>query len=124
MSKYESIASRAIESATALEVRSALNPALWLCGIVTIPCLFISLFLSSPPTWLIVLICTPVAIASFGFMFLLVMDRDRLQSESFQLRKQELEMIEQKGDSGPKEISSVEFVSNTAIPSFSSSELK
>jgi len=39
----------------------------------------------------------PVAAAIIGFFFLLLFDRDKLQSESYQIRKRELEIIEQKG---------------------------
>ena len=95
------IATKAIEAGEKLTVRSALNPALWLCAIISIPALVIISFLDEPPTWLIVLICTPVITATLGFFFLLFFDRDKLQSEDYQLRKRSLEIIEQKGDAAP-----------------------
>jgi hypothetical protein len=38
-----------------------------------------------------------MAAAIFGFVFLLIKDRPYLQSEEFQLKKMELERIEEKG---------------------------
>jgi len=95
------IATRAIEAGEKLTVRSALNPILWLCALVTIPALCISPFLDSPPNWLVLLICAPVLAAILGFLFLLLFDRDKLQSEDYQIKKRTLEIIEQKGDSAP-----------------------
>jgi hypothetical protein len=92
------ILTKVIDAGGRLTVHSALNPVLWLCAIVTIPSLIISSMLTSIPLWLICLICSPVAIASVGFIFLLLFDRDKLQSEDYQIRKKSLEIIEQKGD--------------------------
>lgn len=106
------IASRAIEAGEKLTVRSALNPILWLCALVTIPALVVIPFLGSPPNWLVVLICSPVLAAILGFLFLLLFDRDKLQSEDYQIKKRSLEIIEQKGDSAPMliEPSSLEII--------------
>lgn len=95
------LATRAIEAGEKLTVRSALNPILWLCALVTIPALCITPFLDSPPKWLIIMICAPVFAAILGFLFLLIFDRDKLQSEDYQIKKRSLEIIEQKGDSAP-----------------------
>jgi hypothetical protein len=45
-----------------------------------------------------------------GFLFLLFFDRHKLQSEDFQLRKRSIELMEQKGDAGPRIIQSVEVI--------------
>ena len=108
----DSIAARAIASASALTVRSALNPVLWLCGIVTVPAVLIASVVPSSPWWLVALACTPVALAAIGFLFLLIFDRDRLQSENYQIRKQTLELIEQKGDLEPIDASTIEVIAN------------
>ena len=47
--------------------------------------------------WLIWLAFAPVVAAIFGFIVLLFVDRDKLQSENFQIRQIELEIIEEKG---------------------------
>lgn len=106
----EVIASRITEAGGRLTVRSALNPALWLCAIVAIPSLLISSFSSNPPGWLGFLVGGPVLIACLGYMFLLVFDRDKLQSEEYQIKKKTLELIEQKGMSGPMTVAAIEAV--------------
>lgn len=83
-------------------VRSALNPALWLCAIVAVPSAIAGTISPSPPWWINFLVVGPVGVTIFGFVYLLIFDRDKLQSEDFQIRKQTLEMFEQKGMSGPQ----------------------
>ena len=68
----ENIAAKVIEAGGKLSVKSALNPTLWLCAIITIPGLVISAFLKSVPIWLIILIMLPVSAAILGFLFLLI----------------------------------------------------
>ena len=99
-------ASRAIESGGRLKVQSALNPALWLCAIISTPALCVAGFSESPPNWLPWLIIIPVVIACLGFIFLLIFDRDKLQSEDYQIRKRSLELIEQKGMGSPVSLAS------------------
>jgi len=98
---WEKLTSKIVEAGGRLRVRSALNPMLWLCGIVTIPTLAIYGMLVfygfNPPWWLPALGFAPVATVIIGFFILLAVDRDKLQSEEFQIRKMELEMIEEKG---------------------------
>lgn len=109
---------RAFLAGERLRVKSALNPALWICAIVTMPGLFLCVQLAPPPSWLIVLIFLPVVIACLGFLFLLVFDSDKLQSEDFQIRKQSLEMLQQQSDDpAPRLIEAVEMISNPqALP--------
>ncbi|MCK5021726.1 MAG: hypothetical protein KAR54_00550 [Candidatus Pacebacteria bacterium] len=97
----DNIITKAIEAGGNLKVRSALNPILWLCAIVTIPALSGVLFFEATPNWLIILIFVPVITAIIGFLFLLLFDRDKLQSEDYQIKKRSLEIIEQKGDAAP-----------------------
>jgi hypothetical protein len=116
MSSWDTIISKAFHAIGMLTVRSALNPVLWLCGLVTLPSVVASTFMTVIPTWLIVLAMSPVATALFGFLFLLFVDRDKLQSESFQLRKQALELIEDKGDFKAIDASTIEVISNPDLP--------
>lgn len=97
MSIQEAVATKIVEAGGKLKVQSALNPILWLCGIITIPSLICYSLMENPPVWLIILAFAPVIVALFGFVFLLFVDRDKLQSESYQIRKLEIEMIEEKG---------------------------
>lgn len=113
MSFEEKISQKAIDAGGRLRVKSALNPILWLCAIITIPCVSALVYIDPPaPMWLIVLAFIPVVCAAFGFMFLLVMDRDKLQSEDYQIRKQSLELIQQKGDALPISSASIQSIAN------------
>ena len=111
MPKQSSLAAKIIEAGGKLTVRSALNPILWLCAIITLPTLAIVPFAGSRPTWLIALACAPVATAILGFFFLLFIDRDKLQSEDYQIKKRSLELLEQsKGDAAPRLIDPSEVI--------------
>lgn len=111
----ENIAAKVIESGGRLSVKSALNPILWLCAIITIPSLIAVPFVDKTPNWLIILIIAPVLTAILGFLFLLIFDRDKLQSEEYQLKKRSLELIQIKGQEKPN-IIDVEQVSAIINP--------
>lgn len=105
-----------------VSVKSALNPVLWICGLISVPSI-ISIGLTQNPSWVIVtLAITPVAIALIGFLYFMFSDPDRLQSESFQLRKQALELIEEKGSLAIIDASSIEVISNPDLPALQYSE--
>jgi hypothetical protein len=95
-----------------LRVRSALNPALWLCAITTLPASYIMAGMTNPPYWLIIIATAPVIAAIFGFLFLLIYDRDKLQSEDYQIKKKSLELIQEKGQKFPISAPSIEAIAN------------
>jgi hypothetical protein len=86
-----------MEAGGRLKVRTAINSMLWLCGIITTPCLLVYGIKPDASDWLLVCALAPEAAAIFGFIFLLIFDRPYLQSEDFQIRKMEIEHIEEKG---------------------------
>jgi hypothetical protein len=51
-----------------------------------------------------------------GFLFLLIVDRDKLQSEDYQIRKKSLEIIQEKGDVLPLSATSIDAISNPRKP--------
>ena len=123
MSFDEKISQKAIDAGGRLRVKSALNPILWLCAIITIPCVSALAYIDPPaPIWLVILAFIPVICAAFGFIFLLVIDRDKLQSEDYQIRKQSLELIQQKGDALPISSASIQSIANPIYDSLTSSE--
>lgn len=105
----EKVYTKALEAASSLKVRSALNPILWLCGIITIPAIMALSFTGRSEVWLIALALFPVGAAILGFFFLLIFDRDKLQSEEFQLRNRTLNIMQQKGQAIPYVVSSVDL---------------
>jgi len=99
-----------------LRVKSALNPVLWLCAIVTIPTLYIiSKQEGSTPLWLILIATAPVGCAVLGFIFLLIFDRDKLQSEDYQIRKKTLDIIQEKGDKFPVLATDIQAIANPYV---------
>lgn len=95
-----------------LRVRSALNPVLWLCAITTLPACYMMLGMVNPPYWLIIVAVAPVITAIIGFLFLLIYDRDKLQSEDYQIKKKSLELIQEKGQKFPISAPSIEAIAN------------
>ena len=117
MTLRETITQKVVEAGGRLRVRSALNPILWLCAIVTLPS--ISLYLMTPsrfPTWLLLIMCSPVGCAVLGFLYLLFADPDRLQSEDYQIRKRSLELIGEKGHDFLVNPTSLESITNPEKP--------
>ena len=116
MSIREAISQKILETGGRLRVRSALNPILWLCAIVIAPSLYFATQTGDHPIWLIVLIFLPVGTAIAGFLFLLFVDRDKLQSEDYQIRKKTLELIQEKGEVFSVSTASIEKISNPGLP--------
>lgn len=109
-------ATRSQSSIERVSVKNALNPVLWICGLVSVPAI-VALGFSPNPSWVLgALALVPVAVALFSFLFFMFTAPDRLQSESFQLRKQALELIEEKGSLAIIEASSIEVISNPDLP--------
>jgi hypothetical protein len=95
-----------------LKVKSALNPILWLCGIICVPAILTVNLASKPHPSMIYLVWVIISVAIIAFVYLLLADPDRLQSEEFQIRRQTLEMIESKGDGAPMDASCEELISD------------
>ena len=51
-----------------------------------------------------------VSVPTIGFFVLLFVDRDKLQSEDYQIRKQSLELIQEKGEPVPVDAKSIETI--------------
>lgn len=116
MSIREAISQKILDTGGRLRVRSALNPILWLCAIIIAPGLYFATQMDEIPKWLIVLIFLPVGTAIAGFLFLLFFDRDKLQSEDYQIRKRSLELIQEKGEFFSVNTASIEKISNPGLP--------
>jgi hypothetical protein len=96
----ERIAASAHSAATHLRVKSALNPMLWLCAIVSLPCFSLSYFahgIEPLATWLIYMGALPIFATIIGFLFFMIKSPEKLQSEDYQIRHETLELIRQKG---------------------------
>lgn len=101
MSLQEAIYQRIIESGGKLTVKSALNPMLWLCTITIPPGMLGLKYMPRFAPVFELMICLPIITTIVSSVVLLFIDRDKLQSEEYQIRKLSIEMMEQKGDVGP-----------------------
>ena len=96
--------------------RSALNPALFLCGIVSIPAFAIAAL--APAASATVRICLlvvgvlPVVLNIGAYVYFMRYDRDRLQSEEFIIKKSELQYIHRKGEQVAAPAALVDLVAN------------
>jgi hypothetical protein len=111
----DQIIANARSAASSLRVRSALNPMLWLCAIVSLPC-FVLAYLAhgiEPLASLLVYIgAAPIIATIIGFLYLMVARPEKLQSEEYQIRHEALEVIKQKGSSIVVAPSSLEAIAN------------
>ena len=105
MTILRDLPTRTIDTGGKLTVKSALNPLLWFCAVVSFPTLIVlTVLINNPivPQWLIIglfcLVALPIICTIFSAIYLLFYDRDKLQSEDYQIRKRSLELIGQKGE--------------------------
>jgi|SRR5712671_5513632 len=116
--------SKLAENATArLRVRSALNPILWLALIAAVTC--IPLALAFEGVLQTVIVCagiTPIGVACICYVVFMFRDPDRLHSEDYQLRKQALEMVQEKGSPIKVEVTSIAALANPFSREIGSSE--
>lgn len=98
-----------------LNVKSALNPVLWLCAIVLPVCfLFAWVFkdISIIRTLLIIVGIAPVVVACFAYIGFAIFCPDKLQSEDYQLRHETLQLIQQKSGRISIPPTSIEAITN------------
>jgi hypothetical protein len=100
-----------------LTVKSALNPLLWMCAIVGVPCFAMATYVRDDRAlmWSLLAIgFMTVALASGIALRWALVSPEKLQSEDFQIRQQSLQMILQ-GASG-REVIDVQAVVAIANP--------
>ena len=95
----EDVGQLAQRAAQRLQVRSALNPMLWLCGIAT-PLCFCAAYLFQADeilrNWLVIAGLVPVGVTCLGFVGFALFRPEKLQSEDYQLRHESLQLIQHK----------------------------
>lgn len=109
------VAQVAQSAAERLHVRSALNPALWLCAISTPVCLAFAYVFSDVPevrNWLLAGGLVPIGVACLGFIGFAIFRPDKLQSEEYQLRHESLQLIQQKSGRITLSPASIEVIAN------------
>jgi hypothetical protein len=120
---FERFTQSAQEAVMKLRVRSALNPCLWLCGIVTLPSLAGAVYTTGAIQIILALIAgAPVLIFGVGFLFFMTKDPDKLQSEEYQIQKMALELIEEKGGRIPISPTSIVAITNPNVKALTAGE--
>jgi len=102
-------------AAASLRVKSALNPMLWLCAIISPACFTLAYFargIEPLDTWLMIIGSAPIGCTMLGFLYFMIFDPSKLQSEDYQLRHEALEVIRQKGTRNAISPSSLEAIAN------------
>ncbi len=102
-----------------LTVRSALNPLLWLCGIVAVPCLTLAALFRDDRvlmSFLIAAALLTLIVTNFIAVRFAIVSPEKLQSEDYQLRHQSLQILQ--GATGPQVFDSnaIIAIANPALP--------
>jgi hypothetical protein len=110
---FDRLGVRSQSSIEKVTVKNVMNPLLWVCGLVSIPSLLFLFYAEREPSWVVscLAIAPPLATIVF-YAYFAIRSPDRLQSEGYQLKKQALELIEEKGSLGPVDARSLEVISN------------
>jgi hypothetical protein len=114
----ENLVATAQSAAAKLRVRSALNPMLWLCAIVSLPCFglaYLTQANSIIAAAFVVIGALPILATIRGFLYFMTAAPDKLQSEEYQIRHETLDLIREKGSSLEVIPSSLEAITNPVI---------
>jgi hypothetical protein len=99
-------------------IRTAINPLLWLVGIVTPVTLVLAVAVGE--TWtraaLLSLGAFPVVVTIVAYFVFMFRDPDRLQSEEYRLRQRALQMLYRKGASAEVVDAAREIVRTEKLP--------
>jgi hypothetical protein len=120
---FDRFIANAQSAAASLRVRSALNPMLWLCAIVSLPCFVLAYFahgIEPLATVLVVLGAAPIAATIIAFLYFMIASPEKLQSEDYQIRHETLELIKEKGSSVALSPSSLDAITNPTLPALPS----
>ncbi len=115
----ESFARSGSAAIRGLRVRSALNPLLWLTGLVTPLCILGAIYSSGDPElrWaLLAFAAVPVIFVCVAFVVFAVKDPKRLQSEDYQLRHESLLLLQSKSGPIPVSPASLTAIANPSLP--------
>lgn len=75
--------------------KNALQPALYLFGIAMAGTAWVTAQTGQTPIWMVVVVCGLGITATFGFIWFVFKDPDRLHSEGYLIRNQALAVLEQ-----------------------------
>ena len=102
-----------------VRVRNIMNPTLWLCGISTpVFLLAAHIFREDHPlrNLLVGVSIVPLALAVLIYLYWTRREPDRLQSEEYQLQRQEMQLLQQKTGVAVIDPSTVPVIANPRKP--------
>ncbi len=80
-----------------IRVKSAVNPLLWLCGLISLPLFLIQFVLGSFLFYLSSIAILPIIAVLVAYFYFMFKNPDYLRSEEFHIQKKSLELIGEKG---------------------------
>lgn len=97
-----------------LKVRSALNPALWMVGVISVPSLGASTLLNGAAQFIVLTTAViPVIVACFMLVWFTLTDPNKLRSESHEQVMAVMNMVEHKGGAitlAPQDVSNIDVI--------------
>lgn len=110
---FDRLGARSQTSVEKITVKNVMNPILWICGLISLPSLGFIFYSEREPSWVIsFLAIVPPTFALVIYTYFALKSPDRLQSEGYQLKKQVIDLIEEKGSLAPVDARSLELISN------------
>jgi len=106
-----------------LVVRSALNPLLWFCGVISLPFLYAAIQVRDDRQLMWVLLAVsigPILLTCIAGGYFALVKPDKLQSEDYQLRQQSIQMLQ--GREGTQVIEAMTVIANPAAPALPAGE--
>lgn len=106
-------------AASRLIVRSALNPLLWLCGVVGIPCFVLAGMFREDRFLMGAFVLAgfvPLVVTSFIALRFAMRSPEKLQSEDYQLRQQSLQILQTATGGEIIDAQAVIAIANPALP--------
>lgn len=77
--------------------RSAVDPLLWLCGITTLPTIFLYIILRIPPNFYFFISFLPVLAVFIAYFYFMLKNPSFLRSEKHQIQQRALELLGERG---------------------------
>ena len=101
-----------------ISVKSAVNPSLWACAVISLPLFYFATKVSSPLQIIFIVIAAiPVAIFAFSYLYLLLVNPDYLRSEEYHIKMQSLKLLGDKDNPLGAKADDIVAINNPKLPS-------
>lgn len=111
------------EGSGTVRQKNAVQPLLWACLFVTVPCFYLCTQVEPRmQPWIFGAGCVPLLLLAAGYLWFMFKDPSRLQSEEYQLRSRVLDIIETKGGRFQVEPANMQLILNPEAKRLSGQE--